>query len=380
MLVGEWYDDSADFTRTFLISYYTKDNTLEMYDVKQRRIFLKRIHIPGVGVRDLYVGNVINIYSRNIKLVSYGDEFTRERLQCHGERTFAMIKPDAVLHSGSIIKLIMEAGFVICNANMVQLTKDQAMWFYQEHEGRPFFNALVTYITNDRVLALELVGENAVRVWRETLGPTDSDIARIEAPHSVRAKWGKDKTYNAAHGSDSSTSAERELDFFFPLQDKKIEDVTRVSSPRSVASLANCTCCIIKPHAVQAGLSGRILHKIEDAGFILSGVRMLHFNKKQAEEFLEVYRGVIPEYTGVVSELASGLCFVLEVSSSEHGDDTVQVLRDLVGPADPEIGKQIRPSSLRAQFGVDKVQNAIHCSDLNEDGALEVEYCFKLLQ
>ena len=64
-------------------------------------------------------------------------------------------------------------------------------------------------MTSDRILALELIRENAVKFWRETLGPTDSNTAKIEAPGSIRAKWGKDKTYNAAHGSDSQSSAAR---------------------------------------------------------------------------------------------------------------------------------------------------------------------------
>ena len=64
-------------------------------------------------------------------------------------------------------------------------------------------------MTEGRVLALELTGEAAVHKWREILGPTDPEKARIEAPDSIRAKYGKDKTRNAAHGSDSMHSAKR---------------------------------------------------------------------------------------------------------------------------------------------------------------------------
>lgn len=73
-------------------------------------------------------------------------------------------------------------------------------------------------MTSGPVIAMELIGENAVTKWRELIGPTDSEVARKEAPNSVRALFGKDKTYNAVHGSDSSESAERVITIFMVLR------------------------------------------------------------------------------------------------------------------------------------------------------------------
>ena len=86
-----------------------------------------------------------------------------------------------------------------------------------------------------------------------------------------------------------------------------------------------------------------------------------------------MYRGVVSEYAGMVEQLCSGPCLALEVIASQ------QEFRELVGPADPEIGRHVRPYTLRARFGTDKLQNALHCTDLPEDDMIELEYFFKIL-
>ncbi|XP_071543667.1 nucleoside diphosphate kinase homolog 7 isoform X6 [Panulirus ornatus] len=233
---------------------------------------------------------------------------------------------------------------------------------------------LLDYITSGPVVALELITADAVKRWRKTLGPTDSNIARLDAPETLRAKFGKDKQSNAAHGSDSEISATREIEFFFPSS--KMNDVL---VPQTTARLANNTCCIIKPHAVAAGKMGSILKAIKDEGYDISALQMFRMDKVQAEEFLEVYKGVVSEYPGMVQQLLSGPAVALEITSI-HGTETPLKFREFVGPADPAVARELRPHSLRAWFGEDKVKNAVHCSDLPDDGPLEVEYFFKILQ
>jgi len=100
-----------------------------------------------------------------------------------------------------------------------------------------------------------------------------------------------------------------------------------------------------------------------------------NLDKASAEEFLEVYKGVLPEYHDMVSQLSAGACLVMEVRQ----EDAVNSFRQLVGPHDPEVAKHLRPNTLRAKHGLDRVRNAIHCTDLPEDGLLEVEYFFNIL-
>jgi len=88
--------------------------------------------------------------------------------------------------------------------------------FYEEHKGKPFFDSLIEYMSSGPCAALILSKENAIQDWRELMGPTKPDQARIEKPKSIRALFGTDTTRNACHGSDSPKSAEREIAFFFP--------------------------------------------------------------------------------------------------------------------------------------------------------------------
>ncbi|TNN22076.1 Nucleoside diphosphate kinase 7 [Liparis tanakae] len=89
------------------------------------------------------------------------------------------------------------------------------------------------------------MGSEAVSVWRTLLGPADSSAARKEAPLSVRAQFGTDSLKNVGHGSESLAAAARELEFFFPS--------TAGHGPANTAEYGDCTCCIIKPHALAAG-------------------------------------------------------------------------------------------------------------------------------
>lgn len=107
-------------------------------------------------------------------------------------------------------------------------------------------------------------------------------------------------------------------------------------------------------------------------------------SKAEAAEFLEVYKGVMPpgEYSAAVDELSAGPCLAVELAAKAGmvpGMCPVEALREVCGPADPELARVLRPGSLRAQFGASRVCNAVHCTDLSEDGKLESSYFFGIL-
>lgn len=105
-------------------------------------------------------------------------------------------------------------------------------------------------------------------------------------------------------------------------------------------------------------------------------MEMFHLNKPTIEEFYDVYKGVLPEYVPLIEHLASGPIIVLEIRQ----ENVVPAFRALVGPHDPEIAKYLRPNTIRAKFGLDRVRNAVHCTDLAEDAVVECEYFFNILQ
>jgi len=130
------------------------------------------------------------------------------------ERTFSIIKPDAVRRNliGEIYSRFEKAGLVIIGSRMVKLTSEQAGGFYAEHEGKPFFEDLCSYMKSGPVMIQVLEGEDAISVNRRLMGATDPKEA---APGTIRADFAESIDANAVHGSDSPVSAEREITFFF---------------------------------------------------------------------------------------------------------------------------------------------------------------------
>jgi nucleoside-diphosphate kinase len=231
---------------------------------------------------------------------------------------------------------------------------------------QPFYAELTAFMSSGPIVALELVGNGAIAKWRALIGPTNTFKAREEAPSCLRAQFGSDATRNATHGSDSVASAERELGFFFG-------EPARLAG---TAKFSNCTLALVKPHAVKEGLTGQIVDALASEGFEVSALQQFSLSRVNAGEFLEVYKAVMADFSRLEEELSNGPCVAIEV----RGEQAVQAVREVAGPHDPELARVLRPKTLRAKFGRDKVQNALHCTDLPEDGQLEVEYFFRIMQ
>ncbi|MDW1825973.1 nucleoside-diphosphate kinase [Vibrio sp. Vb0937] len=131
------------------------------------------------------------------------------------ERTFSIIKPDAVERNliGEIYNRIEKAGLRIIAAKMVHLTEDQASGFYAEHEGKEFFPPLKEFMTSGPIMVQVLEGENAIARYRELMGKTNPEEA---ACGTLRADYALSMRHNSVHGSDSPESAACEIEFFFP--------------------------------------------------------------------------------------------------------------------------------------------------------------------
>ena len=134
------------------------------------------------------------------------------------ERTFAIIKPDAVAaaHAGEILATIEKAGFRILSLRMTRLTEQQAKGFYAVHSEKPFFAGLVKFMTEGPVVVMALEREDGIRQWRETMGATNPANA---AEGTIRKRFAISIERNCVHGSDAPETAETELRFFFSTAD-----------------------------------------------------------------------------------------------------------------------------------------------------------------
>ena len=130
------------------------------------------------------------------------------------QRTLSIAKPDAVSKNviGEIYSRFEKAGLRIVAAKMLRLSREQAEGFYAEHKGRPFFPALIDFMTSGPVTVQVLEGEGAVLQNRGLMGATNPKEA---APGTIRADFAESIDANAVHGSDSEESAAREIAFFF---------------------------------------------------------------------------------------------------------------------------------------------------------------------
>ncbi|KAI8809228.1 hypothetical protein BJ742DRAFT_738382 [Cladochytrium replicatum] len=243
--IVHWFDSHAQLNREYQLFFYSQDNSVEMFDIKQRRMFLKRTKHDQLKLEDLYIGAAVNLFSRQLYVIEYGDDFTISNLQNSTERILMIIKPHAYDRFDEIIDHVLNERFTICRARMLALNRDTI---------------------------------------KSLLGP--------------ESRLGGSRMFGAAQ--------------------RKFR----------TSRFANSTLAIIRPHAVNAGLTGKIISAILSNGFQVTDLELFHLEGVNAQEFLEVYKGVVPEY-------------------------------------------HVRPKSLRALFGVDEVRNAIHCTDLPEDGPLE---------
>ncbi len=135
-----------------------------------------------------------------------------------GDRTFAMIKPDAVAngYTGKIIDHLLGAGFELLAMKYTWMSRTAAEGFYEVHAARPFYAELVEFMSSGPSVVLALKKENAVSEWRRVIGATDP--AEAESG-TIRKLYAESKGRNAVHGSDSDENAEKEIAFFFANQE-----------------------------------------------------------------------------------------------------------------------------------------------------------------
>ena len=130
------------------------------------------------------------------------------------EKTLILLIPDSLQRglSGEIISRFEKKGFKIIGMKLIKVSKDLAETHYSEHKGKPFFEDLVAFITSSPIIAMVIETQNAINIARNMMGSTNP----IDAlPGTIRGDFGISVEYNIIHGSDSETSAKREISLFF---------------------------------------------------------------------------------------------------------------------------------------------------------------------
>nr|XP_054754217.1 thioredoxin domain-containing protein 3 homolog isoform X6 [Lytechinus pictus] len=287
------------------------------------------------------------------------------------EVTIVLIKPDAVAngHVDDIISKIEEHGFEILATEDKTLTEDEAREFYKQHEEEEHYEELVTFMASgpSKILVLTRgdTGEGVVSDIRNLLGPKDIEVAKEEAPESLRAQFGTDKKMNAMHGADSSETAARELAFLLP--NFNIPIVPGTGPPPAIEK----TLALIRPSALKDH-KDEMIQKIQEAGFEVCLQKMVQLTEEQAKEFYKEQEGT-PHFEDLIREMTSGEVLALGLAK----ESAIQSWRNFIGPTTIDEAKEKAPESLRAQYSVPDAQiNVVHGSDSVETAEKELGFFF----
>ncbi|KAK6293158.1 thioredoxin domain-containing protein 6 [Coregonus clupeaformis] len=267
------------------------------------------------------------------------------------EKTLALIRPSLLREKkDEILKTIHDSGFQIAMQREVTLSEDQAKEFYKEHEGTDFFPCLINHMTSGPVLALALTREDAIQHWRGLLGPKVLDVAKERSPESLRAQFAIDNvTINQLHGSSTPEEAQRDLNCFFPTEH---------------------TLAVIKPDSTQEH-KDTIMNRIKEAGFSISQVKETKLTREMAEEFYKDHKGK-DFFNNLVDYMSQGPSIMMILSK----ENAIAEWREMMGPADPEQAKQVKPDSLRAQFAKSILENAVHGSSNVQHAMDNIKFIF----
>lgn len=224
-----------------------------------------------------------------------------------GESTFALIKPDGMNHLPAIFDVVHEEGFYIRNLKMTQFTAPVLKVLYSDHSHEDYYERFKEFMISGPVIGMKLGRLDALAHWRKVIGPTDSEVAREEAPKSIRALYGTDGRKNCVHGADSAESVVREVAFFFGPK----------TLMKRLPSVYPNTILLLTPNFLQKGHLGSVIEQIQDADCQINAMEMF-----SAESLADVKRKLGPEndFKVIKQNIQTGNALLLEVSHKRGYD------------------------------------------------------------
>ncbi|KAF1321407.1 Nucleoside diphosphate kinase 7, partial [Globisporangium splendens] len=350
---AKWFDTHAQLNRPYNIRYFVDTHHVEIFDIKTNKLFLKKSECPGVlSSKDFFLGAKVLLYGRHFELQEYLDPFTAEKLGKQQQKAVLVLKDDTVAHIGAVLSFLQHQQCNVSALKMLHVSRAQAERFLEFHRATSEFAAVVDQLSSRPAIAIEVVAENCIEKLKQVSGILSS---RFNAKS------------NEIESSPSVLEAQRYREFFF-------------ESPQGVtATCQNCTCCVVLPHILKEGLAGEVIEAIQEGpGVEITAMEMFTLDRTTAAEFLEVYEGVVPHFNETVDQFTTGPCIAMELVG-RNAESVVARFRENAGPWDVEMAKELRPHTIRARYGHDRVRNAVHCTDLADDGMLESEYFFDIL-
>jgi nucleoside-diphosphate kinase len=337
-----YVDTQSHTTKEFLCVFYWGNGSVELIDAKSGKTFLKRTQSPHLTKAHFYLGANVVVFGRVLTLVRYADKVTEQLSERVSESVIAVLAEPAFDRIGDCLDIAtQECSFGICDMQVTHLRA--ADWDTAAHGGagsEPGPAALLPRsFCNKKVLVLHLIRDQAVAKAQQL-------PARFEA-----GEW----TWVAQSKADVEEASA----------------LMNLAHRRPSADLAGpSTVVLVKPHVVSGKRGGEAIQSILSMcpQTSIQALSQLTLSSADADAFLQPYKGILKEYKTTVEHIASAPCWALQLVAKD-GSNPVEAVREAVGPFDPTIAKVLRPKTLRARLGKDAARNALHCSDLPEDGA-----------
>lgn len=312
--VAEWFDPHPQIVKQYLLKYHCSTNEVEMKDIQTKRIFLRKTKLPPfLKESDFFKGAKILLLSRDLEVIEYADGITRTLLESVGESTVCVLSPALYESLGDVISLVELAGFTLIDLKSTCLGDVE-----DAYAAADLLRADPDELSRPGPLVvMSFRGSNSVAAVHDLVGSSSFAGRGLSCPSNM-------------------DEAMAYTNFFM------------AGRSRTTATLEECTCCVIKPHAVRERIVGAILREIVSRGFVISAVSTYRLERAAAAEFLEVYGDVVPEYREMVDEMCSGLVVALEVrllesSGGDHAPDRqggiVEAFRGHAGPWDVNMGE-----------------------------------------
>lgn len=328
--VCEYFDEMASITREFQLLYFYNDNSVEMTEIKTKKLFLRRIECPGLSREQFYLGGSVMIFGRVARLIKFGDEVTRQLCEESAETTSIVLSIDCFSKLGSALAILVEeCGFGVKQMNTVVIPDSATAAKY----------SLPPAFANKPAVVVQAVRRQAIAKGLE--------YARRVPSCAVAATEEQSKQWESLLSAQSAA-----------LQDD-----------------ANTAIILIKPHALLRRLGGEIVQIIINEGLQVTAACQTTLSAAQADMLLQPYKGVLVDYNSTVQSVA-GNSWVVQYTSTDASSSALEKIREVVGPFEPSVAKALYPKSIRARFGEDRVKNAVQVTDVPADCAIYARLFF----
>ena len=351
----EWFDPMSVSVKKFTLTYYILDNTIQVVDDSTKKGFLARIFYPGVTYAELVVGGSINIYNRLFHIVNYGDLGTRMFMESYKRKAFLVLQPGSFSSVGTVLKLLSKHKLYTLNFKSVVVKKD----FANDYGIMKGYNILVETSTEAHKTP-DKIYEN---LQNDIISAGISNYALTIIP-----KGEKEETYEERQSYFANNVIPSAASFPKPIVEKQ-------------ESISQVTLGLIKPHVLKEGNCGAMIQDIINAGFEIQHLQLIRMDGRTVNEAFLVYKDVLPLYRETLEHLLEGPVMAIQIINKKGStENVVERFRDFCGPYIAEVAQVLEPESLRGKYSWNDAKNAIHCTDLPEDGTLECRYFFNLLQ